>query len=309
MAAGHEVTLLSRGTRTAPDGVTALIGDRTEQDGLAALGTDRWDAVYDTWTGAPRVVRESATLLADRVERYVYVSSRSVHAMPLPAGADESAPVVAASPDADYTNYPANKRGGELAVLESFGDRALLLRAGLVLGRYENANRLPWWLRRIARGGQVLAPGPYDLPLQYVDARDLARWALDAIARGVGGTYNAVSPQRHTTMGELLTTCVQVTGSDAELVWLTPEEIAATGLEPWEQLPIWLPAGELYDALHNADVTSALEAGLRCRPVRETVADTWEWLAAEPDWQSAHPRRAVGFTAEEEAKALAAHRS
>lgn len=305
VAAGHEVTVLSRGTSPAPPGVHALVGDRERDDGLDALNGGEWDAVCDTWTGAPRVVRRSAALLADRVAHYVYVSTRSVYAQPTPAGADEDAPLVDASPDAGFIDYPANKRGGELAVQESFGDRALLLRAGLILGRYENVGRLPWWLRRIARGGRVLAPGPRDLPLQYIDAQDLARWTLRAVDAGVGGAFNTVSPSGHATMGELLATCVQLTGSDAELVWLTPEEIEAAGLEPWNQLPVWIPPGELHDTMHRADVSRALAAGLRCRPLRETVADTWEWLSAGPPVELTHPRRATGLTPREEAEALA----
>ncbi|MBU7600470.1 reductase [Streptomyces sp. P38-E01] len=305
VAAGHEVTVLSRGTRPAPQGVRALVGDRETDDGLDALDGGEWDAVYDTWTGAPRVVRRSAALLADRVAHYAYVSTRSVYAQPTPAGADEDAPLVDAFADAGFVDYPTNKRGGELAVREFFGDRSLLLRAGLVLGRYENVGRLPWWLRRIARGGRVLAPGPRDLPLQYIDAQDLARWTLRAVDAGVGGAFNTVSPSGHATMDELLTTCVQLTGSDAELVWRTPEEIEAAGLEPWNQLPVWIPPGELHDTMHRADVSRALAAGLRCRPLRETVADTWEWLSAGPPVEFTHPRRAAGLTAREEADALA----
>src|SRR4051794_18552622 len=209
---GWEVTVLNRGRHQAPPGVRALRGDRTAPGGLAALAEGEWDAVVDTWSAAPRAVHEAARLLAGRAGRYVYVSSCSVYAWAPPFGYDEGAPLVAgAEADAGATDYARDKRGGELAALAAFGaDRSVLVRSGLILGPHENIGRLPWWLTRIARGGPVLAPGPRTLPLQYIDARDLATWLLDAAERGLGGPYNTVSPQGHTTMGELLETCVRV---------------------------------------------------------------------------------------------------
>ncbi|MBB1254845.1 NAD-dependent epimerase/dehydratase family protein [Streptomyces alkaliterrae] len=303
VARGWRVTVFSRGNRSCPEGASALFGDRTRPDGLAALAVGEWDAVVDTWIGAPRVVRESARLLAGRVRHFGYVSSRSVHPLPQPPGADESAPVVDAAPEGEEGDYAHNKRGGELAAVEVFGDGALLVRAGLVLGRYENAGRLPWWLRRVARGGRILAPGPPDLPLQYVDVRDLAAWTLDRLAAAAGGPYNVVSPSGHTTMGGLLAACREVTGADARLEWLTPEEVGVSGLEPWRELPIYLPPGETHDSLHRADVSKAVAAGLRCRPVEETVADTWEWLRRERPTTAA-TRPPVGMSAEAEQAAL-----
>jgi nucleoside-diphosphate-sugar epimerase len=157
----------------------------------------------------------------------------------------------------------------------------LLARAGLVLGPYEVVGRLPWWLRRIGEGGVVPAPGPRDRPLQYVDARDLTAWMLDGAERGTTGAFNAVSERGHATIGSLLEACVEVTGSRAELHWCTPQEIAACSVQGWTDLPIWTPpTGELA-ALHDADVSAALAAGLRCRPVPATVADAWSWLREE----------------------------
>ncbi|MED7954911.1 reductase [Kitasatospora sp. NPDC058201] len=308
VARGWEVTVFHRGTHAPPEGVAEVRhGDRTAGGGLAALAEGEWDAVVDTWSGAPSAVRESARLLAGRVGRYAYVSSRSVYAYPAPAGADETAPVVDGSPDdGGDVAYPQAKRGGELAVLDAFGDRALLVRAGLILGPYENIGRLPWWLGRIARGGPVLAPGPRDLAVQYIDARDLAAWTLDALAAGLGGPYDLVGPRGHTTMGELLEACVAATGADAELRWTEPAPILAAGVEPWSHLPVWIPPGELYDTMHGSDVAKAVAAGLRCRPVAETVADTWAWLTAIGGTAPQRPDRPkVGLDPELEAKVLA----
>ncbi|MEV6652971.1 NAD-dependent epimerase/dehydratase family protein [Streptomyces sp. NPDC051219] len=305
LARGWAVTVFHRGNHEPPPGVSVLHGDRAAADGLAALATGHWDAVVDTWSAAPSAVRDAARLLAGRAGRYIYVSSRSVYAYPTGAGLDENAPLVDGSPDAGEVEYARAKRGGELAAVASFGDRALLVRAGLILGPGENIGRLPWWLGRMARGGPVLAPGPRELDVQYIDVRDLARWTLDAAERGLGGPYNLVCPPGRTTMGELLDACARVTGSDAELRWTEPEVVLAAGIEPWTDLPVWLPPGEQHETMHRGDVTKALAAGLRCRPVEETVADTWTWLQGLGGVAPQRPDRPrVGLDPETEAKVL-----
>ena len=307
---GWDVTVFHRGRHVPVAGVRSLHGDRTAPDGLTALAEGEWDLVVDTWSAAPRAVRDAARLLRGRADRYAYVSSSSVYAWPQSVGYTEDAPVVdGASADAGQTDYARDKRGGELAVLDAFGaDRSLLVRAGLILGPYENIGRLPWWLGRLARGGPVLAPGPRDLPLQYVDVRDLAQWVLDAGAGGLSGPYNVVSPRGHATMGELLDACAAVTGSDAELRWTDPDVVLGAGIAPWTGLPVWVPPdSDLHDTLHGADTSRAAAAGLRCRPVTETVADTWNWLR---DIGGVAPQRldrpVLGIDPETEAKALAA---
>ncbi|MFJ5838611.1 NAD-dependent epimerase/dehydratase family protein [Streptomyces shenzhenensis] len=308
---GWEVTVFHRGRHAPPPGVRSLRGDRTAAGGLAALtGGGPWDAVVDTWSAAPRAVREAARLLRGRAGRYVYVSSRSVYAFPPAGGTGEDAPLVeGAAADAGQTAYPRDKRGGELAAVEAFGaDDSLLVRAGLILGPYENVGRLPWWLTRIARGGPVLAPGPRDLPLQYVDVRDLADWTTGAVERGLGGPYNLVSPPGHTTMGAFLAACAEATGADARLCWTDPQVVLDAGIEPWVELPVWVPPGsDLYRALHRADVARALATGLVCRPVGETVADTWAWLRKIGGTAPQRPDRTrKGLDPEVEAAVLAA---
>jgi nucleoside-diphosphate-sugar epimerase len=286
LARGDEVTTLTRGVSGAPaPGAEARYADRTDPAELrSALGSESWDAVIDTWSRAPRVVRDSARLLADRSGHYGYVSSLSVYQWPMPPGADESAPVVDGDPASDDgADYAAAKRGGELAVLESFAGRCLVARAGLILGPYELVGRMPWWLRRIERGGDVLAPGPRDLPLQYIDCRDLAAWMLRAAEHGVTGAFNAVSRRGHATMEGILAAALAATGSDARLVWVDPEVIEAAGIEMWTELPLWVPPYGEAASLHDSDVSAIYAAGLVCRPVTETVTDTWRWLQAEGD--------------------------
>lgn len=308
VARGWDVTVLNRGATAAPpDGVTALAADRTSYAELTGvLGDAKWDIVVDTWSGAPSVVRDAAGLLAARTDRYGYVSSRSVYTWPPEPGGDESKPVVAADPDADRTDYAADKRGAELAVVREYGeDRALLARAGLILGPHEDVGRLPWWLGRIARGGRVVAPGDPERGLQYVDARDLAAWLLDNLVRGTCGPVDIVSPPRFTTIRELLTACAAATRSDAELVWVPEEVLDAEGVEPWTQLPCWVPSTGELAGLMESDTSRAVATGLRCRPVEETVGDTWAWLehAGMPGPKEGLPLN--GLPAELEAKLLA----
>ncbi|MCY0936516.1 NAD-dependent epimerase/dehydratase family protein [Streptomyces sp. H34-S4] len=302
---GWEVTVFHRGHHAPPAGTTAVHGDRTAPGGLDALAEGKWDLVVDTWGGAPTAVRDSTRLLAGRTGRYVYISSRSVHTYPLPAGTDEDGPLVEGSPDAACVSYAEDKRGSEIAAVEAFGDRALLVRAGLIIGPYENVGRLPWWLNRTARGGPVPAPGPHGLPLQYVDVRDLAHWTLDAAEAGLGGPYNLVSPIGHATIGSLLEACAAVTGGRAELIWTDPARFEEAGVQPWTELPVWVPVGEMHDYMYGGDVTKALAAGLKCRPVQETVADTWAWLQ---ELGGIAPQRAdrpsPGLSAEQEAALL-----
>jgi 2'-hydroxyisoflavone reductase len=303
---GDDVTVLNRGHRQTPPGVTALIGDRTTPDGLATLRDQDWDAVIDTWSAAPRVVRDSAQALSGHAGHYTYISSRSVYADGGGPPLTEDSPVVDADPDAGPTDYATDKRGAELAT-RRFDGPVMLARAGLILGPGEDIGRLPWWLMRLARGGPTLAPGPADLPLQYIDTRDLAGFCLDAATSRLAGAYNLVSPPGHTTMGELLSTANILVGGHADLRWIDPEPILAAGVQPWTDLPIWLPPGDDHDFMHGGDVSRALAAGLRLQPIGDTIADTWSWLQ---DIGGTPPQRAdrppVGLAPDLEAKLLAA---
>jgi len=277
---GWSVTTFNRGRSAASAAVERLVGDRLRPPDLAALAGREWDLVVDTWAGAPRAVMDSATALAGRARHYAYVSSESVYEHAPPLGSDESAPAVEASPDAEDGEYPALKRGGELAVEAAFGDRGLLARAATILGPHEDIGRLPWWLLRMDRGGDVLAPGPPERPIQYVDARDLARWLLDAFRDGRSGAFNVACRKGHATMGALLEACRRAAGAEAELRWVSADHALASGIEPWSELPIWLPPDHESAWMHDMSVERAHAAGLVCRPLDETVEDTWSWLVS-----------------------------
>jgi len=274
LARGWDVTTFSRGTSSPPVGATALVGDR--QGDLGAIERP-WDLVVDTWSWEPAAVAASADLLAKFAKRYIYISTRSVYDDPGP-GATEAWPTVHGDPDATANDdYATSKRGGELATVRAFGNRATLLRPGLIFGPYENTGRLPWWLNRAARGGRILAPGPEDSRVQYIDARDLAALALDAVP----GVFDTVTS---TTLGELLAACMHATGSAGELVWSDPDAIVAAGIRPWMDLPAWLPPGEQFDGLRHAAAQS------EARSIVETAADTWAWMQVEaPKQRSDRP--------------------
>jgi len=302
LAAGWDVTTFNRGTRAPVEGAEHRIGDRLSD--LSSLATGRWDAVVDTWSWAPSAVRDSAALLADRVGSYVYISSRSVYEPMPPAGGTESATLVDSSPDDESGDYARYKRGAELALVDV--EHAVLARAGLVLGPRENVGRLPWWLGRIARGGDILAPGPATASIQYIDARDLARWCLLAAENRLVGAYNLVSDPSANTMSDLLEACLDVTGSDGRLRWVDADVVLEAGIQPWSDLPVWLPPGELHDGMHRSDVSKALASGLVVRPLHETVADTWSWLQSIGGTAPQRPDRPpVGLDPDLEARVLA----
>lgn len=278
---GHEVLVVSRGESGIPEHeVEWLQADRTDIGSLRSLADRQWDGVIDTWSGDGSVVAESAALLAESAAWYGYVSSRSVYRWPMVPGSDESAPTVESD---DENRYGVAKRTAELAVESAYGGRSLLARAGLILGPHEDVGRLTWWLSRAAIGGSMVAPAPPDLVWQHIDARDLAAFLLDAMEAAMGGTYNVVCPRSdRTTTRRLLESCVAVTGSRAELVWVEPDVLARAQIEEWEHLPGWMAPGSEGRGMHDCDVSAALAAGLRCRPIEQTVADTWDWLREIP---------------------------
>jgi 2'-hydroxyisoflavone reductase len=297
LARGWDVTTFNRG-KSDPDvdGVEALRGDRDDDEALRQLAGRPFDVVVDTCGFVPRVVAKSARVLAGSGAQYVYVSSISAvptwPGQPTPEGLDgHPCPPDAGPDDGDYGEL---KAGCERAVADVFGDRATVARAGLIIGPHENVGRLPAWLSRIAGGGEVLAPGDPAEPMQLVDARDLAAFLLDCGEHRTGGTFNATARPGNTTMGRWLQDCVEVTGSDASLTWVPDDALLEHGVEPWTELPLWMPKGvpgdDNGDHVWHADASWAAAAGLRTRPVRESVADTWAWMQAGGSAPEAPPR-------------------
>ncbi|MBK6769065.1 MAG: NAD-dependent epimerase/dehydratase family protein [Ardenticatenales bacterium] len=307
-ARDHDVTLFTRG-RTNPGlfgDVEHRIGDR--DGGLAALDGAEWDAVIDTCGYVPRIVGASVAALAGRVERYVFISTISVYADGAnpadTAGPDESAPVgVLDDPSVetvDGATYGPLKALCERAVVAGFGAAALVVRPGVIVGPHDPTDRFTYWPARIDQGGAFIAPEGPNAPLQYIDARDLGEWIVRAIERGTGGTYNAVGPTPAATFGDLFAACAEAVGGAALPIWLDPPTLAAHGVRPWADLPLWLPPGER--ALMRSSNARAIGAGLTFRSLGVTVADTLAWHRARPVGGAL----AAGLSPEREAEVLAA---
>ncbi|HVF06478.1 MAG TPA: NAD-dependent epimerase/dehydratase family protein [Frankiaceae bacterium] len=306
LARGHRVTVFHRGQHgedTHP-GVEHLHGDRRTD--LHLLAGRRWDAVVDTCGFDGPTVGAAARALSAGVGHYAFVSSVSVYPDWPAVAVDETARVKDAG---DYDAYGAGKVAAEQAAEAAMPGRVLVTRPGLIAGPYENIGRLPYWLSRVARGGEVLAPGDPDEPRQWIDARDLAEFHVRCAEERTVGVFNTVGPPAQFTMGELLDACRAVTGSDATFTWVDSATVRAAGYEPWSELPIWLwdAEGDVSQTWH-VDVSKALAAGLTARPMRATVADTWAAMAdTDQGW---YPGRASvpPYDPEKERAALAAAR-
>ncbi len=258
LARGHRVTHLNRGVSAPPDPRVTTIGiDRTSESLATALAAQRWDAVIDTSGYLPQVVARSARALAE-CGRYLFVSSISVYGE---HGYGEDAPLKTAPdplPDAwTPETYGGLKAACEVEVRAAFGDRALIVRPGLIVGPHDPTDRFTYWPVRLARGGRVAAPGRPQRTVQFIDVRDLAAWMIAALEAVPSGTFNATGPARPVSMQVLLEACREVARSDAEPVWLDETFLAAQGVVPWKDMPLWVPesdphASGLHGRAHRA---------------------------------------------------------
>jgi 2'-hydroxyisoflavone reductase len=284
---GHDVTLFTRG-RTKADAFPEaehLTGDR--DGGLEPLRGRTWDAVVDTSAYVPRIARDSAQLLSGAAGHYTFISSVSVYDGNGLAGTDTTSPVATIDDETTEeitgTSYGPLKALCEREVTRAFPGRALVIRPGLIVGPDDPTDRFTYWPARVAEGGTVLAPGSPGAATQVIDVRDLAAWIVDSAERRLTGTFNAVGPAERLSMGELLERCVAVSGSDAEIVWVEDRALLDAGVEVWTDLPLWLGDDPELTWMHTVDPSPAIDAGLRLRPLDETIADTLEWHRAHRD--------------------------
>lgn len=306
LARSHEVTLFNRG-RSNPDlfpQLEAILGDR-EKD-VNKLEARIWDAVIDVAGYLPRIVRLSAEVLKDSVARYVFISSISVYDNFKQIGIDESYPVGKLQDETveEITGetYGPLKALCEKVVQDLYGERALIIRPGLIVGPHDPTDRFTYWPVRIGRGGEVLAPQKPDAPIQVIDVRDLADFILKLIQDNASGVYNATGPDYSLTIGRLLEVSKQVSGSDANIRWASVDFLNQYKVEPWSDMPTWVPDDEEGAGFSRVAASKAIDAGLRFRPLEETVHDTLAWAQTRP---ANHEWRA-GLTAERETQALAA---
>lgn len=308
LAGGHEVTHFNRG-RSAPDDarVETLHGDRTDPASMrAAFGDRSWDAVVDTSGYMPQVVRLSVEDLRGRAARYLFVSTISVYASFDRAGLDENAPVSPAPdplPDTlQMELYGPLKAACEAVVRQGWGERALIVRPGLIVGPHDPTDRFTYWPERIARGGNVLAPGRPSRPVQFIDVRDLAAWMVRMIEQEASGTYNATGPAEPLPMSALLEACRKVSRSDARFTWMDDARLLEEKVGPWREMPLWIPESDAaMSGMMGTSIARALAKGLAFRPLEDTIADTLAWAKTRP---ADHSWKA-GLAREREAELLA----
>lgn len=305
--AGHDVTCLARGrSGEPPEGVRFVRADRAEPGGYDGL-TGEFDAVVDV-ARRPSEVRSALAALAGRVGHWTFVSTCNVYSDDAtPGQVADTAPLVAPAPadvdESDQENYGICKRACEVAVVDAMGaDRSFLCRAGLIVGPRDSVVRFGYWPDRLARGGEVLAPGDPDRPVQVIDVRDLSDWIVRAGVDGLAGAYDGTGAP--VPMREFLARIAAGVGVEPKLTWVDQEFLVEQGVNPWagkRSLPLWLPLPE-YGGFLRRDVTRSLTAGLRTRDLAETARDTLAWT--RESWRP-HERDG-GITAEDESALLAA---
>lgn len=312
---GHEVTTFNRGlTGDDVDGVEALRGDRSTDEGVEPLAGRGFDAVVDPGGLVPAHVLRTARAVAELAPFYAFVSTTAVYQSWHTTSMDESAATWPGVADedgdpAELEKLGVRKRGCELAVEQVYGSEALIARAGSIVGPHDNLGQLPWWLTRIAKGGQVIAPGDPARGLQLIDVRDLSAFVLDQVEARAGGVHNVVPPGPNTTMGQLVEACVEATGSAVDPVWMDEGFLLSQGVQPWIELPLWIPDVPDAAGFWAVSGTSATAAGLRTRPFGESVRDTWAWLRSGGEVRAAPGTPPLGLAAEKEQSALAAWRA
>ncbi len=287
LARGHDVTMFNRGD-TNPDLFPEVEKLRGNRDGnLDALQGRRWDVVIDSSGYVPRLVRASAELLADAVENYTFISSISVYD-DLNAPVDENSPLRRLE-DETVEEITGEAYGGlkvlcERAAEEVMPGRVLNVRAGLIVGPHDPTDRFTYWPVRIAKGGEVLAPGNPDQPTQFIDVRDLSEWIVRMAEARKAGIYNATGYPL--AIKTVLDTCKSATGSDAHFTWVSEPFLLEQQVAPFTEIPLWLPRSSI--GILQASIARAIADGLSFRPLDDTVRDTLEWNRARLGDEARH---------------------
>ena len=304
LARGHELTLFNRGQRN-PDvflDVEQIHGDRLTD--LKKLAGRTWDAVIDTSAYFPRAVSLSTQQLKDQTEQYLFISTISVFKnLDVLNQAEDSELATVEDPTGEQVTgetYGGLKVLCEEVVQKEIGEKALIVRPGLIIGPVDYTDRFTYWPVRMSEGGDVLVPDLKSQPVQMIDARDLANFCLDCLEQKISGTFNATGPLPPYSLEEMLTACTE--GTDANLVWVDPEFLTKHEVKPWADLPMVVDFGGASDGMLHIDVSKATGAGLKQRPLAETINDTREWALARP----ADYVLKAGLTREREAEILAA---
>jgi 2'-hydroxyisoflavone reductase len=310
---GHTLTFFNRGktkTDRYPD-VERIKGDRDGQ--IDGLKNRAWDVVIDNSGYVPRHVRASAELLAPNVKQYVFVSSISVYPN-FSAPRDENSPVGKLADETvekvDGETYGPLKALCEKEVAKALPGRTTVIRPGLIVGPDDNTDRFTYWPARAARGGEFIAPGAPADAFQIIDVRDLAAFTLKAVEERVMGTYNLVSNVNEFKFGELTDASIAAANKQAKpasppsATWLPAEFLEEQKVEPWGEMPVWLPAKGDEAAFAGTSNRAALAQGLKISPLKRTVDDTLAWHLTRPEEE--RTKLKAGIAADKEATVLAA---
>jgi 2'-hydroxyisoflavone reductase len=313
---GHQVTVFNRGRRQAdlPGGVEELVGDRNTGE-LDALRGREWDVVIDNPTTLPFWVRDAGEVLHERTGQYVFISTLSAYDTRGVTAIDEDTPTLPhdegdpldvtpeAYQEAGGRLYGPMKAASEREALRWFGDRTTIIRPGLIVGPGDQTDRFTYWPVRIARGGEVAAPGTGNDPVQIIDARDMAEWTVRMVENDTTGTFNAVGPRARLSMAEQLHGIRAALSGDLDVgfTWIPADFLQAQGIRPWSEMTTWFGAGAVLSETSNA---RALEAGLTYRPLATIALDTLEWFRSLPAERQAN--MVAGLAPDRERELLAA---
>ncbi len=314
---GHKVTVFNRGKThpgELPAGVEQLIGDRNGQ--LDALKGRKWDVVIDNPTTLPVWVRDAAEVLKGNVDNYVFISTISAYADNSKPNMDETAPVAKyTGPDAmketlatmrasNFELYGPLKALSEQEAEKWFPGKTLVIRPGLIVGPSDETDRFTYWPVRIDRGGEVLAPGDPKDPVQIIDGRDLAEWTIRMVEQRATGIYNATGPSPAISMGDMLETIKKAENSNAQLTWVDTDFLAAQKVEPWSDMPVWVPPRGDMLGFSSISIKKALDKGLTFRPLADTARDALAWFKSQPAERQAKLK--AGLSPDREKEVLAA---
>jgi 2'-hydroxyisoflavone reductase len=305
---GHTLTLFNRG-KTRPNLFPEIEKLRGDRDGnLKALEGRTWDAVVDTSGHLPRIVKASAGLLAPHVRHYIYISSVSAYADTSRPGMDETAPLgTLADPTVetiDGQTYGPLKALCEKAAEAAMPGRVAVVRPGLIVGPEDPSDRFTYWPVRVDRGGEVLAPGAPDDPVQLIDVRDLGAWLVTLIETGTTGVFNALGPAPPLAMGRMLDACKAVAGAAATFTWVDADFLEQQRVSPWSDMPVWVPSRGETAGFARVSNARAVKAGLTFRPIVETARATLAWFKTLPEARRSKLR--AGINPQREAQVLAA---
>ncbi|KQL18042.1 SDR family oxidoreductase [Cytobacillus solani] len=294
LARGHEVTLFNRGTNKEifPE-VEQLIGDRNID--IASLESRKWDVLIDTCGFAPHQIKKVADVLGDNIEHYTFISSISVYKDWIPLNIAEDYPLLSMLPEDKLADVEAGKLSpyeyyGELkALCEAEAEKhwpgsVLHVRAGLLVGPFDYTDRLPYWVQRVAKGGNILVPGRSSRPVQLIDIKDIASWVLTMAEKRKAGTFNVTGPKNILTIEELLNTCKVVSNSNAQFVWAEETFLLKHKVQPWTEMPLWIPEcsplegqAKPWKGTFSFNIDKAVNSGLAFRPLEDTIYDIYQW--------------------------------